>query len=252
MYRPLLLLTALALASPALAQTVKLPAEVRVQPGRLAPVRIEFDGDEVRWDVPAELDAFREYSPDPKDVRLRVQGWTKGAYRIVAVACKGGKLSEFAACVVTVGDAPPPAPPGPTPPGPTPPGPTPPPVPPVPPTPVPPDDPAAQRLKDAFKRDADAIAEKLAHCATLSAFFVAMASHVKDPSVKTVGDLLADYRAAVPAVLKPGALPLVRKQIAAEVAAVTGDDPERDISPDLRDKLIKLFEFLALILKLLS
>lgn len=240
MYRPLLLLLTLC-GAPAFAQSVKLPAEVRVQPGRLAPVRIEFDGDDVRWDTPPELDVFREYSPDPKDVRLRVQGWTKGAYRVVAVSCKGGKLSEFAACVVIVGDGVPPVPPGPNPP----------PTPPTP-TPVPPDDPAAQRLKEAFRKDVDAVADKLANCATLSAFFVAMSAHVKDPSVKTVGDLLADYRAAIPSVLKPTAIPAIRKQIGAEVAAVIGDDPEREISPDLRDKLVKLFELLALILKLLS
>ncbi|WP_020472770.1 hypothetical protein [Zavarzinella formosa] len=85
----LILLAALLFASPIFAQSVTMPAVVNVQPGRLAAVRIVLDGDDLKRDVPAELDCFREYSPDPKDVWLRAQGRTKGTYRLAAVT-KGG------------------------------------------------------------------------------------------------------------------------------------------------------------------
>lgn len=97
-------LTLLLCASFARGQTVTLPAEVKVPVGRLAAVPIAFDGDDVRWDVPPELDCFREYDPDPKKIRLRLLGYQPGKFRLLAVSAKGGKLSEFAACVVIVGD----------------------------------------------------------------------------------------------------------------------------------------------------
>lgn len=246
----------LASAGPAVGQTVKLPAEVRAQPGRLAAVRIEYDGDALEWIPSPGLDVFREYSPDAKDVRLRMMG-DKGTHFLFAFARKGGTPCFPATCAVTFGDGPTPPPPNPVPPAP--PGP-PAPVPPVP----PPDDPAAVRLREAFRKDPEAVAEKMASCRALSDFFVAMASHTarkkldKDGKetgnfvVKTIADLLDDYRDASPSVLKPTAIPAVRRQIRDEVFAVAGDDPEREISPDLRDKLVKLFELLALILKLLS
>lgn len=229
----------------ATAQTAKLPDAVKVQPGRLASVKIEYDGDDVKWVVDKQLDIFREYTTDPKQILLRLQGFEKGTFQVIAVACKAGKLSDFAVCLVTVGDPPLPVPPNP----PVPPGPTPPPVPPTPPV---PNDPVAQRIQLAFKSDADPLESKVRSCQTLSAFFSAMAGHVKDPTVKTVGDLLSDYKAAVPAVLKPTDITGVRKQISLEVIGVAGDDADKLIDPTLRDALIKLFEFLAAVLKLLN
>jgi hypothetical protein len=119
----------LALAAPAPGQTVTLPKEVRADVGRLAAIKIDWDGEDIRWVVPPELDAFREYDPDPKRVRLRVQGFAPGRHNVLAVSAKGGKLSEFAVCVVVIGKGPPTPPepgPGPGPgPGPVPPAPTP-------------------------------------------------------------------------------------------------------------------------------
>jgi hypothetical protein len=63
-----------------------------------------------------------------------------------------------------------------------------------------------------------------------------------------VGDLLADYRAAIPTILGNGVVANLRKQIAVEVSGVVGDDPARAIDPALRDALVKLFELIALIL----
>jgi hypothetical protein len=109
-------IVALLLAASAAAQSVKLPDAVTVAPGRLAAVAVEYDGDDVRWRVSSDLDVFREYDPDPRKIRLRVIGYAPGRYELSAVACKGGKLSDFAACVITVGSpAPPPPPPPPTP-----------------------------------------------------------------------------------------------------------------------------------------
>jgi hypothetical protein len=107
------------------AQSVKLPDTVRVAPGRLAQVTIEWDGDDIKWDVPKELDAFREYDPDPKKVRLRVVGYTKGKFRLLAVVAKDKKLSDVGVCLVDTTEGEPiPPDPGPNPP--------------TPPTPVPP------------------------------------------------------------------------------------------------------------------
>lgn len=109
------------------AQTVTMPQTVPVSTGRLAVVDMTYDGDDFKYTVPPELDAFREYTTDPKHVRLRVLGYQAGIFRIQAVTCKGGKLSEFGSTAVIVGGVPvpPPIPPGPIPPD-----------PPVPPTPV--------------------------------------------------------------------------------------------------------------------
>jgi len=103
------------LATTASAQSVKLPDAVAVAPGRLAAVTVEYDGDDLRWRVSSDLDVFREFDPDPRKIRLRLIGYAPGRYELTAVACKGGKLSDFAVCVITVGvPAPPPPPPPPS------------------------------------------------------------------------------------------------------------------------------------------
>lgn len=94
------------LTIPVAAQTVTMPQSVPVAVGRLAAVEMSFDGTDFRYSVPPELDAFREFTTDPKAVRLRVIGYTPGMFRIVAVTCKDDKLSEFASCVVIVGQTP--------------------------------------------------------------------------------------------------------------------------------------------------
>lgn len=115
--KPMLsLVAALLLAVSAPGQSVKLPDTITVAPGRLAAVTIEYEGDDVRWRVSADLDVFREYDPDTQRIRLRLIGYAPGRYELSAIACKGGKLSEFATCVITVGGpSPPPTPPPPPP-----------------------------------------------------------------------------------------------------------------------------------------
>ena len=102
------------LAAPLSAQEVKLPQTVAVAVGRLAAIEMSHDGDDFRYDVPPELDAFREYSTDPNVVRLRVIGYVSGTYRITAVCTKAtdgkAKLSPFVSCLVFVGPSPGPGP----------------------------------------------------------------------------------------------------------------------------------------------
>jgi len=112
-------------ASPLWAQSVKMPAEVKVPVGRLASVVIDWEGTDLRWTNPGDdLDVFREYDQDAKKVRLRVIGYRPGIYKLQAIACKADKLSDFASCNLIIGDPLPPIPPVP-------------PDPPIPPGPVP-------------------------------------------------------------------------------------------------------------------
>lgn len=98
----------LLLALPAWGQKVTMPAEVKVPVGRLATIKIEFDGDKAKWDVPTgtDIDSFREYDDDPKTVRLRFVSYKPGSFRIVAVTVKDGKLSDFGFCNIIVGTPP--------------------------------------------------------------------------------------------------------------------------------------------------
>ena len=104
---------------------VKLPAELKGEPGTFIRIPAETNGTAVRWyAVDAGLQIFpAELLRDTKTAV--VVALTKGRYRVLAWTAVGGDPSEPAVCVVVIGDAPP-VPPGPTPPGPNPPGPTPP------------------------------------------------------------------------------------------------------------------------------
>jgi hypothetical protein len=104
---------------PLLGQTVTMPAELKVDNGRLGSVLITYDGEDFRYVADSALDVFREYDPDIKKVRLRVIGYKDGTYTIKAIAVKGGKLGEFTDCKVIVGKPAPDPTPGPGP-GPTP------------------------------------------------------------------------------------------------------------------------------------
>lgn len=121
------------LAGLARAQDLKLPTELQVSRGRLAQVVIESKGAETSWTIiPPKLDAFREYDPDPKTIKLRVLAYTDGEFYLVASTAVGNKVTQ-AVCRVVVGTPPVPVPPGPDP-GPSPPdpGPKPDPTPPAP------------------------------------------------------------------------------------------------------------------------
>lgn len=169
-----------------------------------------------------------------KDTRMTLATAAKaGTYRVHAVCAKGdvpSKIIEFK--VIVEADDPEPGP-GPQP------------VPPKPPVPPPPDDPLLAKLKLAFAGDPGAPADKLKWAQALSGFYTAMAKHVGNNQVATIGDLLSDYRNAIPAVLPGDAIPQTRKVAGLEVASLAGDDPERKIDLELKAKLVDLFTKLA-------
>lgn len=116
----------LTLASVALGQSVKLPAEVKTEPGLFAVVRAETDCGSLQW---VAMDTGLALLPPEllKDSRVAVvQAVKAGRYRLLAYGAKGDVASSPAICTVIVGDAPEPVPPVPPVP----------PDPPVPPTPT--------------------------------------------------------------------------------------------------------------------
>jgi hypothetical protein len=101
------------------AAEVKVPAEVKVAPGRLARIVVETKGKAVEYvNVYPGADIFREYAPDQFVFRFLADA--PGKYRLGFYAPDAAP-SPAAYCDVVVGDPPPPVPPGPTPPGPNPP-----------------------------------------------------------------------------------------------------------------------------------
>lgn len=133
--------TLLALVAPAYGQSVKLPEKLEVKVGRLAAIDVVWEGDDIRYTASGDMDVFREYDPDPAKVRLRILVYSAGTYDLKAIACKGGKLSEFAVCLV-VADG---VPPGPKPP---------------PPPPPPPEDELTRKLRLAYTVDVNSIKAK--------------------------------------------------------------------------------------------
>lgn len=115
----LCLLVLMLLASPAFGQTLKLPTEVKGEPGAFVPIKAETDCATVKW---IAIDAGLNLFPVEllKDTKTAVVSSTKaGRYRVFAVAAKGDIPTDPAICVVVIGTPTP----GPTPdpgPGPTP------------------------------------------------------------------------------------------------------------------------------------
>ena len=101
---------------PASTQTVKLPAEVRGDPGGLTIVKAGTDCAELRWVV---LDPGLSLIPPEllKDTKTAVvMSGRAGRYRLLAYGAIKDKVSDPAICVVVIGEMPPtPIPPDPGP-----------------------------------------------------------------------------------------------------------------------------------------
>jgi hypothetical protein len=195
---------AVGLVSPSFGQ-VKGPTEVDIVVGRLKQIPLTIEGDESDYKVLGkDVDALREYDPDPKKLKLRVIGYAPGIAYVVIASAKDGKLQPIHTITVTIGGPAPPNPPGPTPP-----------TPPVPPGPV---DPFVAKLQAAFDKDTSDAAKKAEWKTALRGFYAAMADHVKDKGVTTIGDLLGDYRAAMPTLLPEGSIVELRRVCGLEVA----------------------------------
>jgi len=219
-------------------------SDVRGYVGDWLVLRADTPGEIVRWKA---VDRGIRIAPPElvlRDSRTTLATASRpGVYRVHAVTAVDGIPSLIVEFQIHVSDDTP----GPTPPGPVPPGPEPQPVPPTPPTPpapTPPDDPIFARISAAIVADGKT-AENLRHCATLAGFYQAMAAHVRDASVATVGDLLSDYRRAIPAVLPEGVILQVRRVCGEEVARFAGDDPAKLLDASLRGTLERRFTVIS-------
>jgi hypothetical protein len=177
----------------AFGQSVKLPKEVKGQPGAwIVVVPEDKDGGEVKWHTSPTLTRvpIDKLFPDQKAAGVVVQGPT-GRHEVWAWCAKGDKASELAVCTVVIGDAPP-VPPGPGP-GPTPPT---------------PDDPLTKALQAAYAAEADP--KKDEHRKALAGLYRAGAEFAARDDVTTWGRLLSAMREAATATGLDGKVPLLR------------------------------------------
>lgn len=215
-------------------QSLKLPTEVRGSPGSFVVVRAETDGAKVKWySLSAGLNVFpAELLADKKATVVTANA--PGRYRLMAWTAIGGEPSDAEIVQVVIGDVPPPGP-----------GPVPPPGPgPVPPPPGP-IDPLTKRIYDALLADTDSPTDKRKHAAALAGFYAAMAAHVGDKSIATIGDFLSDYRKAIPSIIPAGAISGTRKVCGAEVSNLAGEDPDKAIDDSMRAAFVDLFKKIA-------
>lgn len=97
---------------PAAAPSIKVPADLKVPPGKLISVILESNGKVTKFTCPNPgAEVFREYDPDPSKIRLRFIAYQKGTYYIVATTAIGDVPSEPTVCTIIVGDPPGPPPP---------------------------------------------------------------------------------------------------------------------------------------------
>ena len=204
-------------------------ADVRATVGDWIVLRAATEGRVVRW---KSLD--RGLRLAPPELTLRDPHTTlatasrPGKYRVVCVTARGDVPSEIVEFLVIVeAETPKPEP-----------------------KPPEPADPLARKIREALQADPGDSAKKREHANTLAGFYAAMARHVATRQVATIGELLSDYRSAIPALLPEDAIPATRKVCGEEVARITGADPAKPIDADLQSKLVDLFKRLANLLDL--
>ena len=202
---------------PAPTPAVKMPAEVKIPPGRLASIVIESNGKLTKFGcLSPEVDIFREYDPDAGKIRVRVIAYTPGKYAIYAYTAQGDVPSDMTVCWLTVGEPDKPVPP----------------VPPVPPAPA---DPLTLALKAAYKADLDDGKAKPEYLAAVEAVF-RQASTDGLSSVGQFKDLLSRAIASK-ALMPPGSMP----RVSAEVTKFLKDNLPADgltqFTPELRKQV---------------
>lgn len=207
------------------APNVDIPAAINTSPGRLIRIEAKTEGKIIRWFTSSEE---ADLIPFP-DGRVAIfSSLQQGKHRVFAYTASGDIPSFPAVCVITVQGA-----------GPTPPNPPVPPDPPKPPVPPPPTDELVQKLQAAFDRDAATPSDKAAWIKTLKSFYEVMAEYANKKELKTLGELLADYRKAIPQLLPDTAILDVRRLCGVEVGAVVGQDssPDRELTAVFRAQL---------------
>lgn len=209
----ILLTPALCLAGP----EIKLPAEVKAQPGAFAVVKAETECKMVRWYTPdAGLSLFpSELLSDKRTAVVVAQ--QVGKYRLVAYTAAGDEPSEPAVCLLIVGNPPPP----------------------VPPTPPPPSDPLAKELAAAFA--ADAGPDKAKHLSSLIELYKQMATEaVFDERLINTEGLFGVLETISSRLVPKGVLLVMRRAIAAFVSSELGTGLV-DLTPALRQKAAAAF-----------
>ncbi len=192
--------------------TIKLPAEVKGQPGRIVRLTAETAGKHVRWHLVSE-DA--DLVPFPEGKVALFTAPKAGRYTVLAWTAAGDVPSDAAKCVVVVGE---PVVPGPA-------------------------DPFARDLKKQFVDDGSA--DKAKHLAQLAALYREAIVYAEKADVMTAGDLANRIRAAASTLIPAEALVGVRKRIAEEIAKELPLDGDKPLDAATRTKAAKLFERIA-------
>lgn len=219
------------LASPAFAQSITVPEEVKGKVGQpIALTASKADG-QVEWIVvdPGLYLTPAEFLRDSKTTFATAPA--PGTYRVIAITAKADIPSRPAWINVVVEGGEP----GPTPPGPKP--------------PVPPVNLLAKKLQDAFAADSGLPSVKAAQRDLLTGLYEAMATYTATTKDATVGDLRSKLQATAEAMIMPGALIEARKVIAAEVTAAVGTEPGAVLDEARRTRAVDVFTRIAKALK---
>ena len=222
-------LTALVLEVAAWAQSVKLPAEVKGEPSTFIRVTANTDCKELRW-----------FSPDPglavfpvdllkNSLTAVVTSARPGRYRLYAYGAKGDVPGEIVVCIVIIGDAPLPIPPGPDP------GPL-------------PSDPLFNQLQAAYRGIAS---EEIYRLLKLLAAGYQQAAKVARESQQQTTDLMfADIREGFRRLMSSGEVILpVRKLLEAELGKHVKPVVGMPLTDEVRATYVKQFERYATILE---
>ena len=218
------LITLLLFVTAAQAQTLKLPTEVRGDPGAFIRVPAETDCKEVRWfPIDRGLNVFPvELLRDSKTAIVTAS--RPGKYRLLAYTAKGDVPSLPAECYVIVGDVPP--------------GPDPvPPIPPIPPTPSP--------LTPAFQAayDKETATDKAASLAKLKSLYGQGAGNVANAeNVQALDDMMRSIAAALGV---SGKLVGVQQEIRKEVLKVVPTDFARALTPQEKQDIANTYSQIA-------
>lgn len=232
---------------------------IKVKPCETTPLVIKNVHAKMTWSVvpTGGLEIWREYDPDPKVIKLRIEARkdAKPVYWLVLAAANGEVKQQICEIIVDSSPAPtPPAPPVPVPPVPVPPVPVPPvPIPPVPVPPLP--STLTYKLQAAYAMEFAHPTVKSGQKYALQGLYEAMADHAKDPSLTTAAELMNDLRKVaygdktkippVPGMIREDVLLELRKAIALEVAAALGVDTASRLDPDLRPRAVDVFTRIA-------
>ena len=184
--------------------TLTLPAEVKASPGRLVVIAAETTAVDVLWKVPAGLDV------QVRGREVFLVPLAPGRYTVLAIAAAGDK--PLAAECTLIVQAPSPV------------------------------DDFLAKLKSAYAADPSPAKAKLKE-SLASLYKVAATNSVKDPDIKTVGDLLALMHSAADnlGLGDKKILTGVRTLIAGELEQSLGDVPTKPLDDILRGKASAVF-----------